>query len=62
MAGKLTVILRRSTISENPKTRAVVAGLGLSKVNSSRVLPDNPSVRGAIHRVRHLVEVTETDE
>lgn len=61
MAGMLTVTLRRSTIGEKPKTRLVVAGLGLGKLNSSRVLPDNPSVRGAVHRVRHLVEVTEDE-
>ena len=59
MAGMLTVTLRRSMIGEKPKTGLVVAGLGLGKMNSSRVLPDNPSVRGAVHRVRHLVEVTE---
>jgi large subunit ribosomal protein L30 len=59
MAGKLTVTLRRSPIGEKPKTRLVVAGLGLGKLNSTRVLPDNPSTRGAIHKVRHLVEVEE---
>lgn len=62
MAGKITVTLRRSPIGEKPKTRLVVAGLGLRKLNSSRVLPDNPSVRGALHKVRHLVEVTESEE
>jgi large subunit ribosomal protein L30 len=60
--GKLRVTLRRSTIGEKPKTRLVVAALGLNKLNSSRVLPDNPSTRGAIHKVRHLVEVTEENE
>ncbi len=61
MAGNLTVTLRRSPIGEKPKTRLVIAGLGLGKMNSSRVLPDNPSTRGAIHKVRHLVEVTEDE-
>lgn len=61
MAGKLTVTLRRSPIGEKPKTRLVIAGLGLGKLNSSRELPDNPSTRGAIHKVRHLVEVTEEE-
>ena len=62
MAGNLTVTLRRSPIGEKPKTRLVIAGLGLGKMNSARVLPDNPSTRGAIHKVRHLVEVTEESD
>ncbi|HUP18155.1 MAG TPA: 50S ribosomal protein L30 [Acidimicrobiia bacterium] len=52
--------LRRSVIGEKPKTRQTVAGLGLGKMNSTVELPDNPSVRGMIHAVRHLVEVTES--
>lgn len=59
MAGDLLVTLRRSPIGEKPKTRRIVAALGLGKLNSSRELPDNPSIRGAIHKVRHLVEVEE---
>jgi large subunit ribosomal protein L30 len=55
----LTVTLRRSIIGEKPKTVATVKGLGLGKLNSSNVLPDNPSVRGMLHKVRHLVEVEE---
>jgi large subunit ribosomal protein L30 len=46
-------------IGEKPKTRQTVKGLGLGKVNSTVELPDNPSVRGMIHKVRHLVEVNE---
>jgi large subunit ribosomal protein L30 len=58
-AGKVQVTLRRSVIGEKPKTRQTVAGLGLGKMNSTVELPDNPSVRGMIHAVRHLVEVKE---
>ncbi|MGQ0848464.1 MAG: 50S ribosomal protein L30 [Actinomycetota bacterium] len=56
---RMKVTLRRSLIGEKPKTRATVEGLGLGKLNSTVELPDNPSVRGMIHRVRHLVEVSE---
>jgi large subunit ribosomal protein L30 len=55
----IQVTLRRSTIGEKPKTRQTVEGLGLGKMNSTVELPDNPSVRGMIHAVRHLVEVNE---
>jgi large subunit ribosomal protein L30 len=59
MASKIRVTLRRSLIGEKPKTRQTVKGLGLGKVHSSVELPDNPSVRGMLHKVRHLVEVSE---
>jgi large subunit ribosomal protein L30 len=62
MAGKIRVTLRRSMIGEKPKTRQTVRGLGLNKLHSSNDLPDNASVRGMLHKVRHLVEVEETPE
>jgi large subunit ribosomal protein L30 len=37
--------------------RATLKGLGLNKMNRSRVLEDTPAVRGMIERVRHLVRV-----
>ena len=57
--GTIQVTLRRSVIGEKPKTRKTVKGLGLGKMNSTVELPDNESVRGMIHAVRHLVEVCE---
>jgi large subunit ribosomal protein L30 len=62
MAGKIRVTLRRSMIGEKPKTRQTVRGLGLNKLHSSNDLPDNASVRGMLHKVRHLVDVEETPE
>ena len=42
------------------KTQAkTVQGLGLRKLNSSVSLADTPETRGMIHKVRHLVTVTE---
>lgn len=60
MADKtLKVTLRRSLIGEKPKTRATVRSLGLRKLHQTVEHRDSPSVRGMIHRVRHLVEVEE---
>lgn len=59
MADSLKITLRRSLIGEKPKTRATVESLGLRKINSSVKRPDTPSVRGMIHRARHLLEVEE---
>ncbi len=56
---QLKVTLVRSTIGYNKKQARVVEALGLGKLNSSHVLPDNPCVRGMIFRVKHLVKVEE---
>jgi large subunit ribosomal protein L30 len=37
--------------------RATVVGLGLGRLNSSRVLEDTPAVRGMINKVRYLLQV-----
>ena len=55
----VTVTLRRSTIGEKPKTRAIVESLGLRKINSSREHIDSESLRGMLAKVAHLVEVDE---
>lgn len=39
------------------KHKLVLTGLGLRKVDSSKVLIDTPSVRGMIYKVAHLVSV-----
>ncbi len=57
--SKVKVTLRRSLIGQKPKTRATVKALGLRKINQTVEHEDNDSVRGMIHTVRHLVEVSE---
>ena len=59
MATILKITLRRSLIGEKPKARATVESLGLRRINSSVERPDSSSVRGMIHRVKHLLEVEE---
>lgn len=59
MAEKLKVTLVRSTIGSSPKQRKVVAALGLKKTNATVELPDNPQMRGAVEKVKHLLKVEE---
>ncbi|MFH0821997.1 MAG: 50S ribosomal protein L30 [Pseudomonadota bacterium] len=54
------VTLRKSIIKSDQRQRAALRGLGLRKINQSRILEDTPSVRGNIKKVDHLVEVEET--
>ncbi len=59
MAEKLKITLVKSTIGAIPKHRATVKAMGLRKLQSSVVKPDNAAVRGMIHQIQHLVKVEE---
>lgn len=56
---KITVKLTKSPIGANHKQRLVVQSLGLGKLHSSREHNDTAMIRGMIHKVRHLVTVSE---
>lgn len=62
MAQKLKVTLVRSPIDRTQKQKDTVRGLGLRRLNSSKVLEDTPAVRGMIRKVQHLVAVEPADE
>lgn len=47
----------RSTIGRIERQKRTAKALGLGRVNSSRVLPDNPAVRGMIDSISHLVRI-----
>ena len=55
----LTVKLVRSVAGTRQSHRDTVRGLGLRKVNSTKVLEDTPAVRGMITAIAHLVKVEE---
>ena len=60
MAQKqLKVTLVRSTIGTKQSHRDTVRGLGLRRINSTKVLKDTPEVRGMINKVDYLVTATE---
>jgi large subunit ribosomal protein L30 len=60
MAEKtLKVTLVKSTIGFDWKQAAVVQGLGLRRIRHTVEVPDTPATRGMIHKVRHLVEVSD---
>lgn len=56
----LKVTQVRSTIGRPGWQRQVLIGLGLNRMNRTRVLEDTPSVRGMINKIQHLVRVEET--
>jgi large subunit ribosomal protein L30 len=56
-ASQLTITQLKSTNGANPKQRDTLRTLGLGKIGRSVERPDEPTVRGAIQVVRHLVKV-----
>jgi large subunit ribosomal protein L30 len=54
---KVTLVKSPTGFRNNQAT--VVKGLGLRRIRHTVELKDTPAVRGMIHKVRHLVEVTE---
>ena len=58
---KLKITLVKSPISSLEKHKRTVEALGLHRIRQSKVHEDNPSTRGMIHVVRHMVTVEEID-
>ena len=56
-ASRIKVTQVGSPIARRHDQRETLVGLGLNKINRSRVLEDTPSVRGMVEKVQHLVKV-----
>ena len=55
----ITIKQVASAIRRPENQTQILKGLGLNKLNRVRVLEDTPSIRGMIHKIRHLVVVQE---
>ena len=58
-AKQVKVTLVKSPIGYDKKQARVVRALGLNKMNSSNILPDNACVRGMVNTISHLVKLEE---
>ena len=58
----LKVTLIKSVAHRLTKQRKIVKALGLGKVNSTVVLPDNAATRGALLKIAHLISVEEVNK
>ena len=58
-ANMLKVTWVKSAIGYNKKQSKVIEALGFKKLNQTRLLPDNDSIRGSIFLVKHLLKVEE---
>ena len=59
MAGEFKITLVRSHIGKPANQRAVLKGMGLTKMNKTVILKDSPEIRGMIRKVSHLIKVDE---
>ncbi len=58
-ASMLKIKLVRSLIGRTERQRAVVKGLGLTKINSEVVRENRPEILGMIRKIEFMLEVTE---
>ena len=58
----LRIKLTKSPIGYSERQKRTVKALGLGKMNSSSLQPDNPQIQGMVKKVGHLVEVEQVDE
>lgn len=57
----LRIKMVRSLIGQKRRNRLIIASLGLHKLGQTVILPDNASIRGMIHHVKHMLEVEVVD-
>ncbi|UQS85617.1 50S ribosomal protein L30 [Apilactobacillus apisilvae] len=59
--AQLKITLTHSANHRLPKQRKIVKALGLGRINSTVVKPDNEATRGALFHIAHLVKVEQVD-
>ena len=59
MASKLRITQTRSAIGRKADQGRTLKALGLGKIGRTVEQPDNPSIRGMVFKIKHLVEVEE---
>jgi large subunit ribosomal protein L30 len=60
--ANLSITLSRSSTGYEKSQGLTARALGLTRRGKTVVHPDNPSVRGMLFKIRHMVEVTEVTE
>ncbi|CUU11071.1 MAG: 50S ribosomal protein L30 [Fimbriimonadales bacterium] len=59
---KLKITLKRSPIGYNETQKRTVRALGLRRLHQTVIHEDNPSIRGMLQRIPHLVQVEVIEE
>jgi large subunit ribosomal protein L30 len=59
--AKLRITWKKSAIGYAEEQRRTIRALGFRHLNQTVEHDDSPSIRGMLRKVRHLVEVHETE-
>jgi large subunit ribosomal protein L30 len=57
--SSLTITQRKSSNGSDKRQLDTLRSLGLRRINQAVTREDSPQLRGMVHKVRHLVEVSE---
>ncbi len=57
--GTIKIQYYKSMIGYSKKQKTIVKGLGLTKLNMMVTRPDNPSMRGIVAKIPHLLRIVE---
>jgi large subunit ribosomal protein L30 len=60
--AQLKITLVRSGIGSPGKHKAVLTGLGLTRLHKTVIREDRPEIRGMIRKIQHLIQVAEVAE
>lgn len=60
--GDLSIVWKKSAIGYARDQKLTIRALGLRRLQHRVVHPDSPTLRGMIHKVRHLISVEEVGE
>lgn len=62
VARRLAIRKIRSVIGRPENQKRTMEALGLRRMNTVVIHPDNPAIRGMVAKVQHLVEVQEAED
>jgi large subunit ribosomal protein L30 len=57
--GSIKIQYYKSMIGYSKKQKAIIKSLGITKLNQTVVRPDNPSMRGIVEKIPHLLRIVE---
>ena len=59
--GQLKVTYVRSVIGFNKNQAKVLEALGLTKLGTTKIFPNNDCIKGSLLKVKHLVKVEDIE-
>jgi large subunit ribosomal protein L30 len=57
--GSIKIQYYKSMIGYSKKQKAVIKSLGITKLNQTITRPDNPSMRGIVAKIPHLLRIVD---